>query len=66
MVITRITRFFLLFYLKVRRHFWRLDTKSIVLFQSDQGSKYYKDIPLSEILTIDTARVQQGGKCFFL
>nr|XP_023021930.1 serine/threonine-protein kinase D3 [Leptinotarsa decemlineata]XP_023021931.1 serine/threonine-protein kinase D3 [Leptinotarsa decemlineata] len=44
----------------VRRHFWRLDTKSIVLFQSEQSSKYYKEIPLSEILTIDTARLKQG------
>ncbi|XP_050297464.1 serine/threonine-protein kinase D3 [Anthonomus grandis grandis] len=44
----------------VRRHFWRLDTKSIVLFQSDKSSKYYKEIPLSEILTIDTARIKQG------
>lgn len=45
----------------VRRHFWRLDTKSIVLFQSDQGSKYYKEIPLSEILAIDSARIKQAG-----
>ncbi|KAJ8934446.1 hypothetical protein NQ314_013320, partial [Rhamnusium bicolor] len=44
----------------IRRHFWRLDTKSIVLFQSDQSSKYFKEIPLSEILTIDTARIKQG------
>ncbi|XP_019880244.1 serine/threonine-protein kinase D3 isoform X2 [Aethina tumida] len=50
----------------IRRHFWRLDTKSIVLFQSDQGSKYYKEIPLSEILTIDSARIKQGDvmHCF--
>ncbi|XP_017771650.1 PREDICTED: serine/threonine-protein kinase D3 [Nicrophorus vespilloides] len=44
----------------VRRHFWRLDTKSITLFQSDQGSKYYREIPLSDILAIDTARLKQG------
>ncbi|KAL1501781.1 hypothetical protein ABEB36_007046 [Hypothenemus hampei] len=44
----------------VRRHFWRLDTKSIVLFQSDQTAKYYKEIPLAEILAIDTARTKQG------
>ncbi|XP_056637692.1 serine/threonine-protein kinase D3 [Diorhabda sublineata] len=50
----------------IRRHFWRLDTKSIVLFQSEQSSKYYKEIPLSEILTIDTARIKQGDcmHCF--
>ncbi|XP_030745104.1 serine/threonine-protein kinase D3 isoform X2 [Sitophilus oryzae] len=50
----------------VRRHYWRLDTKSIVLFQSDTSTKYYKEIPLSEILTIDTARIKQGDvmHCF--
>lgn len=46
----------------IRRHYWRLDTKSITLFQSDQGSKYYKEIPLSDVLAVDTARVKQGGK----
>ncbi|XP_044264350.1 serine/threonine-protein kinase D3 isoform X2 [Tribolium madens] len=44
----------------VRRHFWRLDTKSILLFQNDHTSKYYKEIPLSEILTIDSARSKQA------
>ncbi|KAJ3637695.1 hypothetical protein MTP99_001133 [Tenebrio molitor] len=44
----------------VRRHFWRLDTKSIVLFQNDHSSKYYKEIPLSEILAIDSARIKQA------
>jgi hypothetical protein len=28
---------------------------------SDQGSKYYREIPLNEILTIDTARNMQSG-----
>lgn len=46
---------------QLRRHFWRLDTKSIVLFQSDESSKYYKEIPLADILTVDTARLKQGG-----
>ncbi|XP_077284832.1 serine/threonine-protein kinase D3 isoform X2 [Arctopsyche grandis] len=52
----------------IKRHYWRLDTKSITLFQSDQGAKYYKEIPLSDILTIDTARVPQGDvmHCFEL
>ncbi|XP_046421888.1 serine/threonine-protein kinase D3 isoform X1 [Neodiprion virginianus] len=39
-----------------KRHYWRLDTKAITLFQSDSGHKYYKEIPLAEILYIDTAR----------
>jgi len=48
--------------LQRKRHYWRLDTKSVTLFQSDTGSKYYKEIPLAEILSVDTARNLQGGK----
>ncbi|GLV43331.1 Protein Kinase D [Carabus blaptoides fortunei] len=52
----------------IRRHYWRLDTKSLTLFQSDQGSKYYKEIPLSDVLAVDTARIKQGEvmHCFEL
>lgn len=46
----------------IKRHYWRLDSKAITLFVSDQGSKYYREIPLNEILTIDTARNLQSGK----
>lgn len=46
----------------VRRHYWRLDSKAITMFVSDQGSKYYREIPLIEILAIDTARTMQAGK----
>ncbi|XP_023248530.1 serine/threonine-protein kinase D1 isoform X2 [Copidosoma floridanum] len=51
-----------------KRYFWRLDTKAITLFQSDAGSKYYKEIPLSEILAIETARTPRGESmhCFEL
>eukprot|EP00096_Caligus_rogercresseyi_P000653 TRINITY_DN1112_c0_g1_i1.p1 TRINITY_DN1112_c0_g1~~TRINITY_DN1112_c0_g1_i1.p1 ORF type:complete len:471 (+),score=153.98 TRINITY_DN1112_c0_g1_i1:189-1601(+) len=35
-----------------KRHYWRLDTKSITLFQSDSGANYYKEIPLNEILSL--------------
>lgn len=45
----------------VKRHYWRLDSKAITLFVSDQGSKYYREIPLNEILAIDTARNMQAG-----
>ncbi|XP_063895850.1 serine/threonine-protein kinase D2 isoform X3 [Helicoverpa armigera] len=45
----------------LRRHYWRLDSKSITLFTSEQGSKYYKEIPLNEILAIDTARQPHAG-----
>ncbi|XP_067098978.1 serine/threonine-protein kinase D1 isoform X1 [Osmerus mordax] len=39
-----------------KRHYWRLDSKCITLFQNDTGSKYYKEIPLSEVLSLDPAR----------
>ncbi|XP_053330820.1 serine/threonine-protein kinase D1 [Spea bombifrons] len=38
-----------------KRHYWRLDSKCITLFQNDTGSKYYKEIPLSEILSLEPA-----------
>nr|XP_046269760.1 serine/threonine-protein kinase D1 [Scatophagus argus] len=39
-----------------KRHYWRLDSKCITLFQNDTGSKYYKEIPLSEILSLEPAQ----------
>lgn len=50
----------------VKRHYWRLDSKAIVLFISDHGSKYFKEIPLNEIISIDTARNLSGNEshCF--
>lgn len=52
----------------VKRHYWRLDSKAITMFVSDQGSKYYKEIPLNEILAIDTARNLSGNEshCFLI
>uniref|UniRef100_A0AAR2JMA3 protein kinase C n=1 Tax=Pygocentrus nattereri TaxID=42514 RepID=A0AAR2JMA3_PYGNA len=53
-----------------KRHYWRLDSKSLTLFQNDSGAKYYKEIPLSEILQVESARdftsLAQGGNphCF--
>uniref|UniRef100_A0A8C9WCN3 Serine/threonine-protein kinase n=2 Tax=Scleropages formosus TaxID=113540 RepID=A0A8C9WCN3_SCLFO len=38
-----------------KRHFWRLDSKCITLFQNETGSKYYKEIPLSEVLSLGPA-----------
>ena len=53
-------------YFQVKKHYWRLDTKAITLFQSDAGSKYYKEIPLSEILAIETAKAPRSRKYFFV
>ncbi|XP_056867860.1 serine/threonine-protein kinase D1 isoform X1 [Takifugu flavidus] len=39
-----------------KRHYWRLDSKCITLFHNDTGSKYYKEIPLSEILSLEPAQ----------
>uniref|UniRef100_A0A672US28 Serine/threonine-protein kinase n=1 Tax=Strigops habroptila TaxID=2489341 RepID=A0A672US28_STRHB len=39
-----------------KRHYWRLDSKCITLFQNDTGSKYYKEIPLSEILSLEPVK----------
>lgn len=50
----------------VKKHYWRLDSKAITLFVADQGSKYYKEIPLTEIVAIETARNFEGDvrHCF--
>ncbi|XP_051901273.1 serine/threonine-protein kinase D3-like isoform X6 [Pristis pectinata] len=35
-----------------KRHYWRLDSKYITLFQNDTDTKFYKRFPLSDILLI--------------
>ncbi|XP_072152360.1 serine/threonine-protein kinase D3 [Bemisia tabaci] len=49
-------------------HYWRLDSKSITLFQNETGSKYYKEIPLAEILSVETktANNVEVSHCFEL
>jgi len=39
-----------------RRHYWRLDTKSLTFYQNETGKHFFKEIPLSEILTVETAK----------
>ncbi|XP_033933190.1 serine/threonine-protein kinase D3-like, partial [Pseudochaenichthys georgianus] len=39
-----------------KRHYWRLDSKTLTLFQNESGAKYYKEIPLSEILQVECAQ----------
>ncbi|XP_060642245.2 serine/threonine-protein kinase D2-like [Anolis sagrei] len=39
-----------------KRHYWRLDSKCLTLFQNNTSSRYYKEIPLSEILAIESAQ----------
>uniref|UniRef100_A0AAY4CNY3 Serine/threonine-protein kinase n=1 Tax=Denticeps clupeoides TaxID=299321 RepID=A0AAY4CNY3_9TELE len=53
-----------------KRHYWRLDSKSLALFQNESGAKFYKEIPLSEILQVEAGKdfssLAQGGNphCF--
>ncbi|KAM9469554.1 serine/threonine-protein kinase D2 [Clarias gariepinus] len=53
-----------------KRHYWRLDCKCIILFHNDTTNKYYKEIPLSEILEVcpasDFSLVPSGANphCF--
>uniref|UniRef100_A0A0R3RGN8 Protein kinase C n=1 Tax=Elaeophora elaphi TaxID=1147741 RepID=A0A0R3RGN8_9BILA len=35
-----------------KKHYWRLDTKAIVLYKDDSSTRFYKKIPLSEILDV--------------
>ncbi|XP_071479050.1 serine/threonine-protein kinase D3-like isoform X1 [Diadema antillarum] len=44
-----------------KRHYWRIDTKAITLYQSDSSTRYYKEIPLSEILSVRMVKPSQDG-----
>ncbi|KAM3857583.1 LOW QUALITY PROTEIN: protein kinase D4 [Diretmus argenteus] len=35
-----------------KRHYWMLDWKSITLYPNESSTKYYKEIPLSEVLQV--------------
>lgn len=50
----------------IKRYFWRLDSKAVTLFVSEQGSKYHKEIPLTEIISINTNEDFTGDRkhCF--
>ena len=39
-----------------KRHFWRLDTKSITLYKNETGKHFFKEIPLSEIIAVETIK----------
>ena len=36
-----------------KKHYWHLDSKTITLYQSENDPKFYKEIPLSDILSIE-------------
>ncbi|XP_078393961.1 serine/threonine-protein kinase D3-like, partial [Cetorhinus maximus] len=39
-----------------KRHYWQLDSKCITLYQNESGTKFYKEIPLSEILLVKSSQ----------
>ncbi|XP_015783313.1 serine/threonine-protein kinase D1 [Tetranychus urticae] len=45
-----------------KRHFWRLDTKAITMYQNENSSNYYREIILSDILSIFPSK---NGDCGF-
>ena len=47
------------FTMQRRRHFWRLDTKSITLYQNETGKHFYKEVILKDILAIETAKGEE-------
>lgn len=47
----------------IRRHYWRIDSKMIALHNSENGSNYFKEIPLADIMTIDSSSTC-GSYCF--
>ncbi|XP_054154331.1 serine/threonine-protein kinase D1-like isoform X2 [Oppia nitens] len=50
-----------------KRHYWRLDTKAITMFQNEGSSKYYKEIILPDIISITTNQYNpQASYCFEL
>jgi len=43
------------------RRFWRLDSKSLTQYRSNQGTNFTRDIPLSKILSIEMVhKVEEG------
>jgi len=53
-----------------RKHYWRLDTKHLTMFQTDVGRNYYKEIPLQDVLALETntdhsGKPEKGGAYVF-
>lgn len=53
-----------------RKHYWRLDTKHLTMFQTDTGRNYYKEIPLQDLLALETntdhsGKPEKGGAYVF-
>ncbi|KAL3319915.1 Serine/threonine-protein kinase D1 [Cichlidogyrus casuarinus] len=40
---------------RLRRHFWRLGTESIIMYHHEKTNRYFKEIPLASIVSVDKA-----------
>lgn len=51
-----------------RKHFWRLDTKMLTLYQNEETSKFFKEIPLDDVILIEICKdnVNHGQYCLEL
>uniref|UniRef100_F1KST7 protein kinase C n=1 Tax=Ascaris suum TaxID=6253 RepID=F1KST7_ASCSU len=45
-----------------KKHYWRLDTKSIVMYQDEISTRYYKELPLNEILDVNVVENHRALK----
>lgn len=41
-----------------KRHFWKLDYKSITMFQQENSNRYYKEILLMDIISIEMSKMR--------
>ncbi|XP_052766795.1 serine/threonine-protein kinase D1-like isoform X2 [Mya arenaria] len=45
-----------------RRHYWKLDSKCVTMFQNENSTRYYKEIPLNSILGIETFKMDPSAE----
>uniref|UniRef100_A0A0N5BBM6 protein kinase C n=1 Tax=Strongyloides papillosus TaxID=174720 RepID=A0A0N5BBM6_STREA len=43
-----------------KKHYWRLYTKSLVLYKDETSTGYYKELPLSEILEVNVVEHEEN------
>ncbi|XP_035824058.1 serine/threonine-protein kinase D3 [Aplysia californica] len=43
-----------------KRHFWRLDPKSIMFYMDETSTRYYKEIQLNSIINVEPAKPTRG------
>ncbi|XP_003747755.2 serine/threonine-protein kinase D3-like [Galendromus occidentalis] len=49
-----------------RKHFWRLDTKTLTLYQNEGSTKFFKEIPLDEVLAVEPCKDKEGRGAYCL